>query len=465
MTGAASAVEAERAARAPKKALIFTVSALALVMVSIDQTVVSTALTTLQRELGSSIEWVGWTLSIYSLGSVVVMPIAGKLSDMYGRKRIFLAALVLFTLSSLACGLSQNIYELIAFRLVQAVGGGAFMPSASGLVADHFGSARDRAIGMFTSIFPIGAMIGPIVGGLFVAYGSWRGIFLINIPIGAALFLLGLFGFPRDGKGERRRLDGAGIVLLALFLLSLMLGITWVGEFNDWWTQPLTWVAFAVAAVALPLFIRHIRRVEAPFVPPALVLGRHYAVMNLLNMLLGAGSVGFGGLLPLYAQERFHFSPLESGTLVTARAIGMIAVTAVATFAMRRTGVRLPIAVGSAIAGGSLIALSFSPPPGASLYWWLAGFAAITGLGMGMAIPASNNASLHLAPGQVAGVSGLRGMFRQSGSILVVSITTAAVNGAHDTGAAFGVTLLVLGALLIVTIPLLRFVPDHRGSW
>ncbi len=465
MASALSAAEAPRVGRAPRRAWIFTVSVLALLMVSIDQTVVSTALTTLQRELGSSIEWGGWTLSVYALGSVVVMPIAGKLSDMYGRKRIFLIALLLFTASSLACGLSQNIYELIVFRLVQAIGGGAFMPSASGLVADHFGDSRDRAIGMFTSIFPIGAMIGPIVGGLFVAYGSWRGIFMINIPIGVALFVLGLFILPRDGKGERRRLDVLGIVLLALFLLSLMLGITWVGDFGEWWTQPLPWIAFAIAVVTLPLFVWHIRRAEAPFVPPALVLGRHYAVMNLLNLLLGAGAVGFGGLLPLYAQERFQFSPLESGTLVTARAIGMIAITALTTLAMRRTGVRLPIAVGSGIAGAALIALSFPAPPGASPYWWLAGFAALIGLGMGMAMPASNNASLHLVPGQVAGVSGLRGMFRQSGAILIVSITTAAVNGARDPGAAFGTALLVLGILLIVTIPLLKFVPEHRGSW
>src|SRR5579862_7278307 len=119
------------------------------------------------------------------------MPTAGTISDMYGRKKVFIGAVVLFTTASLCCGLATNIYMLVALRALQALGGGAFMPSATGIVTDLFGADRDRAIGMFTSIFPIGVIVGPVLGGVFVTYWSWRGIFLVNIPVGAALLVLG----------------------------------------------------------------------------------------------------------------------------------------------------------------------------------------------------------------------------------------------------------------------------------
>ena len=128
--------------------------------------------------------WSSWTITIYALGQIVVMPLAGRISDQYGRRRVFLAAIVLFTVASLSCGLANDIYVLVALRAVQAIGGGAFMPTATGIVADQFGPDRDRAIGLFTSIFPIGGIVGPVLGGVFVTYWSWRGIFLVNVPIG-----------------------------------------------------------------------------------------------------------------------------------------------------------------------------------------------------------------------------------------------------------------------------------------
>jgi MFS family permease len=130
--------------------LIFCVAAIALFMAAIDQTIVSTALGTMQRDLHAAINWSTWTITIYALGQILVMPVAGALSDIYGRKRIFLGAVVVFTVASLCCGLSTNIYELVTLRAVQAIGGGAFMPSATGIVSDQFGTNRDRAIGMFS---------------------------------------------------------------------------------------------------------------------------------------------------------------------------------------------------------------------------------------------------------------------------------------------------------------------------
>ena len=173
--------------------------------------------------------WSSWTITVYALGQVMVMPLAGKIGDQFGRKQVFLGAAVLFTAASLCCGLADNIYLLIVLRAVQAIGGGAFMPSATGIVTELFGRDRDRAVGLFASIFPIGGIIGPVLGGVFVTYWSWRGIFLVNIPIGITLVVLGAIFIPDIARRPDLHLDIRGVVLLGLTLLSAMLGIGYLG--------------------------------------------------------------------------------------------------------------------------------------------------------------------------------------------------------------------------------------------
>lgn len=439
------------------------VVSMGLFMASIDQTVVATALTSIQRDLHAGVQWGAWTITIYSLGQVLIMPLAGKISDIYGRKQVFLLAIVLFTLTSLLCGLSQNIYMLVVLRAIQALGGGSIMPSASGIVSDHFGRNRDRALGMFTSIFPIGGVVGPILGGIFVTYWSWRGIFLINVPIGIALIILGAIMFPAT-KGHRGgRLDIVGSLTMAGTILAAMLGIAVLGDGAAWYSAGVI-VPELVAIAFAWLFIRHIRRAAHPFVSMQLLVGRGFGVMNLINFLYGAAAIGFSALVPLYAQERFGIPPLESGTLLTARAIGMICIAGVAVFALRRTGYRMPMVVGFLLVSGGLV-MMFFPPGGVSPYLWLSIAAAVTGLGMGLSVPAANNATLQFAKGQIAGVSGLRGMFRQAGSIMAVSVVTAVVARASDPGISLGVSFLVLAATLIAVTPTVLLVPEHRGSW
>ncbi|HVT69877.1 MAG TPA: MFS transporter, partial [Trebonia sp.] len=186
------------ATAAPHRVAIFVVVALALLMSSLDGTIVATALHAIQDGLHSTINWTSWVITGYSVGQVLALPLAGMLSDRVGRRRFFLASVVVFTAASLCAGLAGDIYVLIALRAVQAAGGAGFTPSATGIITENFGSARDKAVGLFGSIFPIGSMIGPIFGGLFVSYWSWRGIFFVNVPIGAALLLLGLRYVPPD---------------------------------------------------------------------------------------------------------------------------------------------------------------------------------------------------------------------------------------------------------------------------
>ena len=150
-------------APAPHRVAIFSVVAMALLMSSLDGTIVATALHAIQHGLGSSINWTSWVITAYSVGQVLTYPLAGKLSDRVGRRRFFFISVVVFTVASLCAGLADSIYLLIALRAVQAAGGAGFTPSATGIITEHFGSARDKAVGLFGSIFPIGSMIGPII--------------------------------------------------------------------------------------------------------------------------------------------------------------------------------------------------------------------------------------------------------------------------------------------------------------
>ena len=331
---------------------------------------------------------------------------AGKISDQFGRKRVYVLSAVVFTTSSLACGLSTSIYMLVAFRLVQAMGGGAFMPSASGIVADHFGRDRDKALAMFTSIFPIGGIVGPVFGGLIAQDWSWRGIFFVNVPIGAALIILAVKYLPKGVRRPAASLDVRGVILLALS-----------PSCSACWPSPPSGPPGCVRGIpAAPsrlsaacglgaVFLRHSRRIPAPFIPLRLLLGRSFLVMNIVNVLFGTAVLGFSALVPLYAQNRYHLPLASAGTLLTARAIGTVCVAGLAAMMLRRTGCRLPMVVGfSAIAFG-LVMLAIEAP-GVPPYLWLAGWSLLTGLGMGVSMPATNNATLQLAPDQVAQIAG-----------------------------------------------------------
>ncbi|MDQ4114700.1 MAG: MFS transporter [Actinomycetota bacterium] len=441
----------------PRRYIVLTVVGIALLMSSVDQTIVATALYSLQRDLGAPVNWGTWTITVYALGQIVALPLAGRMSDQYGRKRVFLAAVAIFTIASLCCGRAENIQELVALRALQALGGGAFLPSATGIVSDCFGRDRDRAIGMFTSIFPIGGMVGPVLGGLFVEYWSWRGIFLINVPLGLALLGLGLWLLPPGRPQVPGRTDFIGIGLLVAGLLGVMAGITVLGAEHASFVG--AFVLLAVGLVILAGFGWHSVRTPDPFIPLRLLRKRAFAVLNLINLLSGTVTLGFSTMTPLYAVNRFGLSAMESGTLLSARAIGTIVVSGIATFALRRTGYRLPLRVGFALTAAGVILLALEPRvvgPGL----WLAFAAALTGMGMGISIPANNTAGLDLEPESAAAIAGIRGMSRQIGGITGISVISAISAASGDPGMTQAYAYLAFGGILLATIPLISLVPE-----
>lgn len=447
----------------PHRKLIFGIVAIGLFMASIDATIVATAIRPIGLSLHSKVNWTAWSVTIYQLGQIIAMPVAGKISDQFGRKKVYLFSAALFTVASLACGLASNITMLVCFRFIQALGGGAFMPSATGIVSDHFGRDRDKALGMFTSIFPIGGIVGPVFGGVITQSWSWRGIFFINLPVGALLILLAIKYVPKSVPKPSGGIDVRGVALLASMILSGMFAISILGNLS--FASPAFFLPLMVSIAFGVFFVRHTKRSEAPFIPIRLISGKGFATMNILNVLYGSAALGFGALVPLYAQNRYGIHIAHAGTLLSARAVGMIAIAAASAMMLRRTGYRLPMIVGFAAISVGLVMLFVHAPPGISPYWWLAGWSMLTGLGMGTAAPATNNATLQLAPDQVAQIAGLRGTFRQSGGILYVSIAAALLAKSSHPGITQSHFFLVQAVILLVMISLVFAVPEHKGSW
>jgi MFS family permease len=371
---------------------------------------------------------------------------------------------VLFTAASLCCGFANDIYLLIVLRAVQAIGGGAFMPSATGIVSEIFGTERDRAVGLFSSIFPIGGIIGPVLGGVFVTYWSWRGIFLVNVPIGILLLVLGVAFIPAIPRRPDRHLDIRGVALLGSTLLPAMLGIAYLGGNGSQVSSPAFLVPEAVAVLAGVAFVRHTAKAPSPFISLRFLVGKGFGVMNLLNFLYGSAVLGFGPLVPLYAQNRYGLGALPAGTLLTARAVGMIAIAGLAVYLLRRTGYRWPMAAGFTLTAVGLLGTAVSPH-GLTPYAWLAIATGICGVGMGVSTPSANNATLQLAPDHTAAVAGLRGMFRQAGAITAVSITAAIVARSTDPGLTQAHVFVVFAAIMAGSLPLILLVPEHRGRW
>jgi EmrB/QacA subfamily drug resistance transporter len=437
---------------------VFAVVSIALFMSSLDGTIVATGLPTLRHALHTGLNWASWTMTAYQLGLVVAMPVAGRVADNFGRKRVFVAAAVLFTTSSLLCGLVSDIGLLIGLRVLQAAGGAAFMPAASGIVMDTFGKHKHRALGLFSSIFPLGALVGPVAGGIILAAWSWRGMFLVNVPIGTAFTLLALRYLPSSGR-SRGRADIPGALLLGGSVLSLMLAVTDLGNRAVGPGSP-EFLAPLAAAVAFGwAFLRHCGKVAEPLVPLELLRGKAFAATNTINLVWGACAIGFGSLVPLFAEDRYGLSPLAAGTLLSARAIGEIVLAIGASVFIHRTGYRAPIVVGIGLIAAGLAMIAMQPHF-ASPYIWLSVGATLSGLGTGLSAPAANNASIELAPDDVGAITGLRGAVRQGGAILGISLATSLATHSGSEVHTLGTSFFVLAGLLAAMAPLVLVVPD-----
>jgi EmrB/QacA subfamily drug resistance transporter len=449
--------------------IFFGVAALSLLMSSIDGTIVAVALPTFIRDLNANLVWAGWTLTAYALTQTVMVALAGKLGEQFGQMRVCLACVCLFTFGSLLSGLAPNIYVLIACRVLQAIGGGSFFPVATGIVAQQFPKTRNRMIGLFASIFPIGAILGPNIGGFVIEQFGWRQVFFINIPIGMlviAVLAKQAFRETPTVPTSRRRIDVTGAALFAATVVGFLLALTLVGNNPSLISSPLVWLMIGGSGVLLGLFVWQERRATDPIIDLSLVGRQPFLVVNVVSMLNGVCFMGFFSFIPFYATVQYGMGPMESGAILTPRSLVMIAASTTMSFLLPRLGYRNPMLVGTLCVTATLLVLGQGPlgltlgPVAISPVVPLLLVMALSGLGMGLLIPSSNNAGLDLLPGRAAVISGLRGLFNSIGGVIGTAVIVLWLELSPDKAAGMRTVFLALGALLIATLPLLFLIPD-----
>jgi EmrB/QacA subfamily drug resistance transporter len=447
--------------------LIFAIVGLALLMASVDSTIVAVSMPEILDDFKTTLAMVGWTATGYQFAQSIIMPIIGKLSDEWGRKRIFLLAVFIFTATSVAAGFAPNIYWLIIFRILQGIGGGSFLPSATGVVSDAF-SARKRAtmIGLFGSINPIGGILGPNLGGFLVQNLSWRWIFFVNIPIGVVLMVLGIVFLPSIKTAPAKsKVDMVGAGIFSGAVLSLITAMT------IWSDNPANpgWHTFALIALGffmLIFFVRHESKTDNPMIEIRLLRWRPLFAANIFNFFFGAVAFGFFQFIPYYAKIAYNMSPEQSGLLLTPRSFTIVITSAVVSISISRLRYRLPMIGGLCFIATCLFLLSQgyreATIGGITIRELPLLIAIITigGLGMGMANPASNNAALDLIPEKVAAVAGLRGMFRSVGGVFGTAGVVLALSGYANEVVGMQQIYMWLSFILLGLIPVIFFIPD-----
>ena len=306
-----------------KKAIVVIGTLLGLLVSALNQTVVGTALPRIVAELGG-LDMYSWVLTSFMLTSTTAILVAGRLSDMYGRKPFYMAGIAIFMTGSALCGVSQSIMQLILFRGFQGIGGGIMMGNAFAIIGDLFPPAkRAKYQGLFTSVFGLASVIGPLVGGFITDNWTWRAVFYLNLPIGFTALAVLWFGFPWRRPTARRSIDYPGAVVVACAIVPLLLAMVWAGD-KYAWTSPQIVSLLSLSAAMVGLFLLVEQRAIEPVLPLALFRGRIFTVCSLLAFLTGMGMFGTMAFMPLFMQGALGDSATNSGVVMIPMMMGVV---------------------------------------------------------------------------------------------------------------------------------------------
>jgi EmrB/QacA subfamily drug resistance transporter len=446
---------------------IFALAALAALMSSIDYTIVAVAIPQLVVSFDTSLAVVSWTLTAYQLVQLIMLPLAGKLSDSFGRKRVFLMCVGTFTFGSLLCAVAPNIWFLIVARGVQAVGGGGLVPSSVGIVAEQYPLRRAQAIGLLTSMQPIGSIIGPNLGGFILEHWTWREMFIINVPIGAAVVLgVGLLLHERPTARKARHFDVPGLTLYGSAITLLLLSLTAAGDDPGLWQGPWVWLGIGISIVLFVAFLWWIKRAADPVMEYRLVAQRPYLAVNIYNLLFGAAVFGFFSFLPTYAVLVFGLDPFLSGAVLTPRAIVMVITSILTSVYIIKLGYRLPMLLGMALVAIMLLLLGQAQtqvtvgPVTFGGFWFLASILLLSALGNGLSTPSSSNAAIDMAPDRAAALTGIRNMFRLTGGVISIAAMVVALTLFSDQALGLATIFGWLALPVLLAAPLAFAIPD-----
>jgi EmrB/QacA subfamily drug resistance transporter len=399
--------------------------AFGLFMIMLDNTVVNVALPSIERDLHITLSELEWVVTGYALTFASFMLIGGKVADAYGRRRIFVIGIVIFTVASLFCGLASSGSVLIGARVVQGVGSALMNPATLSIIAATFPPReRGTAIGIWAGVSALALAIGPLVGGLITEHLNWNWIFFINVPIGilgiAASYLL--IDESRDETHER--LDLPGLATSALGLFALTYGLIEANTYG--WASSRILGSFAIAAVSLVGFVLLERHQRAPMLPLALFRNRTYTGANLVIFLVALSMFGVFFFVSLYMQNVLGYSAVQAGAAFLPMTVLIILIAPLAGRMTDRIGSRGFMTAGMVLISAQL--LYFSRLGVSASYWELLPAMIIGGIGMASTMTPSAAAATRSVPVDKAGVgSAVLNAFRQVGGTMGVAVMGAVV--------------------------------------
>lgn len=379
-------METEQERGQPRVILIIIALMLGMLLASLDQTIVSTALPTIVSDLGG-LEQLSWVVTGYLLASTVSTPLWGKLGDQYGRKILFLTAIAIFLAGSALCGLSQNMTQLIVFRAIQGLGGGGLMVLAQAIVGDVVPvRERGRYQGWFGAVFAVSSITGPLLGGLFVDHLSWHWVFYVNLPLGAIALIVIAAVLPGSDNRTAHKIDYAGIVLLGGATSCLVLMTTWGGTTYPW-SDPVIIGLIAAAVVMLVAWVLVERRAAEPVMPLRLFGLRAFNMSSIVGFVVGFGMFGALTYLPLFLQIVHGVSPTASGLHMLPMMVGMLVTSIMSGQFIAKTGrYRAYPILGTAVATVGMFLLSRVDEHSTTLTMSLYLFVLGAGLGLVMQV-------------------------------------------------------------------------------
>ncbi len=434
------------------KWLVLATVCFALFMINLDGNVVNLAMPTIIRQFGATFSQLEWISNAYLLTFAVFLITLGRLGDQVGRRKMFLAGLAGFTLGSALCGSAQNVGQLIAFRVVQGIGGSAMMPATLSLITANFPlEERGRAMGFWGAVSGLAFIMGPTLGGWLTQSGVgpingllgihdfWRYVFYINVPFGALASLFALVVIPESRDRETaNRLDVLGVVLSSAAIFLLTFGFIEGPRYGWWWTGARRFslfglsivpVALALAGMLAASFLAHQRRRPIdPLVDLSLFRDRNYSIGMITGVILNFALMGAIFLVPLYSQSVLGIDPIHTGTLMLPFATALLVASPAAGILSDRVGGKYVLVAGLIVLAASNILLGrfrVDTRPTELILPFV-----VMGLGMGMSMtPLTNLTLAGVAQHKTGGASGVLSTTRQIGAVMGIAIFSVFLQG------------------------------------